>query len=81
MQEDVVLDRDSDSKRLHDLGVCSSPLTHSLTHHHHCSLTLHVLCLFVTEQIGATSMEYPGFSFLHGYRSGSHWLDVGEATS
>lgn len=59
----------------HSLTTMATPTLH------HCSLTLHVLCLFVTEQIGATSMEYPGFSFLHGYRSGSHWLDVGEATS
>ena len=24
-------------------------------------------------------MEFPGFSFLHGYRSGSHFLDVHES--
>lgn len=30
-------------------------------------------------KIEATSMEFPGFSFLHGYRSGSHFLDVQEA--
>lgn len=29
-------------------------------------------------KIEATSMEFPGFSFLHGYRSGSHFLDVQE---
>ena len=31
------------------------------------------------KQIEATSMEFPGFSFLHGYRSGSHFLDVHES--
>lgn len=30
-------------------------------------------------RIEATSMEFPGFSFLHGYRSGSHFLDVHES--
>jgi hypothetical protein len=28
--------------------------------------------------IEATSMEMPGFTFLHRYRSGSHFLDITE---
>jgi hypothetical protein len=26
--------------------------------------------------IEATSMEAPGFTFLHRHRAGSHWIDI-----
>ena len=70
------------------LGASDASITNTLytTQHHTINVTLQAdVVLDETAPtlrlhdlgIEATSMEMPGFNFLHRYRSGSHFVEIG----